>query len=171
MDPAKVALLEASRVKRKIEPNEKSFEIISGGLRGSANPPDAIIRPVGTEDYFLVRRGIAQPDLQDIVMNELLQIVFTQTLSQMFDRVSRAYAIVAVKAGQRLAPYLPQATVLSQLGSHVDGPSTVTYGSPLRTKQAACHSRRCGSRCQSLWHLHAVVHAAPRLHLARVLAL
>jgi hypothetical protein len=43
-------------------------------------------------------------------MHELIDIVFTPTLTQVFDRVSRAYAIVAVKAGQRLVPYLPQVT-------------------------------------------------------------
>lgn len=31
------------------------LETVTGGLRGSANPPDMVVRLVGTEEYFLVR--------------------------------------------------------------------------------------------------------------------
>lgn len=42
------------------------------------------------------------------MLKELIELAYSPTLSQLFDRVARAFSIIAVKAGQRLVSYLAQ---------------------------------------------------------------
>ena len=61
-----------------------------------------------SHSLFILR----QTHLQDTVLKELIELAYSPTLSQLFDRVARAFSIIAVKAGQRLVPYLAQVSAM-----------------------------------------------------------
>lgn len=67
-----------------------------GGQRGSANPEDDTF-PVGTDEFYL-----------DTVMTELLEIATNQLLNGLYDRLSRTFVFIAVRARDRLVVYIPK---------------------------------------------------------------
>eukprot|EP00048_Salpingoeca_helianthica_P003613 m.68925 g.68925 ORF g.68925 m.68925 type:complete len:2501 (+) comp12804_c0_seq1:29-7531(+) len=67
-----------------------------GGQRGSANPEDDSFA-VGTDEFYL-----------DTVIKELLEIANNPLLNQLYDRLSRTFVIVAVRARDKLVKYIPK---------------------------------------------------------------
>lgn len=69
------------------------MELVSHGLTGIDLQP----HPIGSEDYYM-----------DIVIQELINLTHSSSVSKYRDRLVRCYSIIVVKSGASAVSYFPK---------------------------------------------------------------